>query len=132
MKKLANAIETFLSCRLIPLDKNPGLRPIGAGKVLRRSVGKVIVSNLRDEIIKSARPLHESAGQESGCKVPVHAAHKMHEEEHTEAILLVDAVNTFNSVNRKVFLHSINVACPSITFMCRTVHPVYLSLERQR
>ena len=75
---------------------------------------------------------HYMNPQDKNLNVPVHAAHKMHEEEHTEAILLVDVVNTFNSVNRKVFLHSINVACPSITFMCRTVHPVYLSLERQR
>ena len=26
-KNLANILEAFLSCRLIPLDKNPGLRP---------------------------------------------------------------------------------------------------------
>ena len=30
--------------RVIPLDKNPGLKPIGAGEVLRRITGKVIVS----------------------------------------------------------------------------------------
>ena len=36
-------IEAFLSCRLIPLDKNSGLRPIGVGEFLRRIAGKVIV-----------------------------------------------------------------------------------------
>ena len=33
-------LEAFTSCRLIPLDKNPGIRPIGVGEVLRRIVGK--------------------------------------------------------------------------------------------
>ena len=34
---------------------------------------------------------------------------KMYKEEHTEAVLLVYAAITFNSVNRKVFLCNINV-----------------------
>ena len=40
---------------------------------------------------------------------------KMYKEEHTEVVLLVDAANAFNSVNRKIFLHNINVVCPSIS-----------------
>ena len=35
------SIEAFLGCRLIPLDKNPGLRPIGVGEELRRIVGRL-------------------------------------------------------------------------------------------
>ena len=35
-------LEGYTSCRLIPLDKNPGIRPIGGGDVLRRLVGKEI------------------------------------------------------------------------------------------
>ena len=30
------ALESFLACRLIPFDKNLGLRPNGVGKVLPR------------------------------------------------------------------------------------------------
>ena len=40
---------------------------------------------------------------------------KMYKEEHTEAVILADAANAFNSVNRKVFLHNINAVCPSIS-----------------
>ena len=32
--ELPSSLESFVACRLIPLDKNPGLRPIGAGEVL--------------------------------------------------------------------------------------------------
>ena len=35
----------------------------------------------------------------------------MYKEKHTETVLLVDAANTFNSVNKKVFLHNINIVC---------------------
>ena len=33
------SLEAFIACRLIPLNKNPGLRPIGVGEVLRRWKG---------------------------------------------------------------------------------------------
>ena len=110
-KDLANTLEAFISCCLIPLDKNPGLRPIEVREVLRRIVGKVTVSTLRDDIIISVGQLQVCAGQESGCEAAVHSMSKMYKEEHTEAVLLVDAANAFNSVNRKVFLHNINVVC---------------------
>lgn len=35
--------ETFLACRLIPLNKKPGVRPIGIGQVSRRTLGKAVM-----------------------------------------------------------------------------------------
>ena len=35
-------------------------------------------------------------------------------EEETDAILLVDSSNSFNSINRKVMLHNIKHLCPAM------------------
>ena len=47
-----HTIEAFLACRLISLDKNLGLCPIGVGEVLRRIAGKIIVLVLKEDVIK--------------------------------------------------------------------------------
>ena len=39
---------------------------------------------------------------------------KIFKEESEEAVLLVDAENAFNSINRKIFLHNISVLYPAI------------------
>ena len=36
----SSLIQAYTSCRLIPLNKNPGVRPIGVGEVLRRIIDK--------------------------------------------------------------------------------------------
>ena len=41
---LPSSLETIFECCLIPLDKNPGLRPIAVGEVLQRIAGKLIVT----------------------------------------------------------------------------------------
>ena len=49
-------------CRLIPLDKNPGVRPTGVGEVLRRIIGKTISAMFKEEIKEAAGPLQVCAG----------------------------------------------------------------------
>ena len=45
------------ACRMIPLKKNPGLRPIGVGEVLRRIAGKAIMRISKNDVIRSVGPL---------------------------------------------------------------------------
>ena len=89
-------LASFISCRLIPLDKNPGVRPIGIGEVLRRIIGKSVTTLLKPEILAATAPLQASAGLEGGVEAAIHALRTMYEDEDTHGILLVDADNAFN------------------------------------
>ena len=114
-------LEAYLSCRLIPLDKKPRVRPIGIGEVLRRIIGKAINFTIKPHIIDSAGDLQLCAGQPVGYEAAVHAMSEIFAEEETDAVLLVDAVDTFNSINRKVMLHNIKFICPAMavyTYNC--------------
>ena len=114
-KKLdVSSLEAFLSCRLIPLDKNSGLLQIGVGEILRRIAVKVVVSSTRNDIIDSVESLQVCARHAAGCEALIHAMNNIFQDEQTEAVLLVDAANAFNAVNRKRFMHNINIICSSI------------------
>ena len=106
------SLEPFLACRLIPLDKNPGLHPISIREILCGIAGKVIVSHIRKDLVSSVGSLQVCARHEAGYELIIHSMHKIYEEDASEAILLVDASNAFNSVNRKTFLHNIGIICP--------------------
>ena len=54
------------------------------------------------------------AGQDAGCEAAIHALRHIYEQEECEAVMLIDASNAFNSVNRNVFLHNVKIICPSI------------------
>ena len=96
-----DTIQSFTACRLIPLNKNPGLRPIGVGEVLRRIAGKVLMHISKDSVSEAAGSLQLCAGQESGAEAAIHAMHDIFADNDTEAVLLIDAENAFNSINRK-------------------------------
>ena len=50
-------LEAFNASRVIPLDKNPVVRPIGVGEVLRRIVGKSISWVPKEDIQEAAGAL---------------------------------------------------------------------------
>ena len=106
-------IEAFLACRLIPLDKCPGLRPIGVGEVLRRIAGKVFMAVVKGDVQESVGSLQVCAGQAGGCEAAIHAMRSLYESEDTDAVLLIDAANAFNSMNRSAMLQNIERICPA-------------------
>ena len=104
--------ETYVACKLIPLNKNPGIRPIGIGETLRRIIGKTVGWVLKNDIQEVAGPLQVATGLESGAEAAIHAMRQIFEHEDCEAVILVDADNAFNSLNRQVALHNIQYLCP--------------------
>ena len=101
-------LSEFLSCRLIPL----GLRPIRVGEVLRRIIGKVVTKVLKRDIIYASGTLQTCAGLESGIEAAVHAMANIFHDPSSEALLLVDAQNAFNNMNRITALNSVKSICP--------------------
>lgn len=77
-------MKSFLSCTLVPLEKNPGVLPIGIGEVLRRIVGKSITTSLKKDI-------QDAAG------ICVHTMAEIFEDD-TITILLMDTSNAFDII----------------------------------
>ena len=115
----ASFLESFVAFRLIPLDKKPGLRPIGVGKILRMIAGKAVMMFFKNDIAHDAGALQLSAVQDAGVEAVVNAIHDIFSEKNTKAVLLIDAENDFNSIIRKVMLHNMKVLFPLIsTYIC--------------
>ena len=71
---------------------------------------------ISDNIQEAAGPLQVCAGHLSGCEAAVHAMRQVFQSPDTEATILVDASNAFNSLNRQVAVQNINhLVCPSIS-----------------
>lgn len=74
---------------------------------MRRIVGKAISWCLRDDIQEAAGPLQVSAGLKGGAEAAIHAMKEIYKLETTDAVILVDAANAFNRLNRAVALHNV-------------------------
>ena len=67
---------------------------------------------LKSDIQEAAGPLQVSSGLQSGGEAAIHSMKDLFMNEDTEGVILVDACNAFNSLNRKVALHNIQYMCP--------------------
>ena len=94
-----NGLAAYTACRLIALNKNPGVRPIGVGKAARRIIGKAILKEIKPDVLRVTGNLQLCAGQEAGAEAAVHAIRTLFQDESTDAALLVDASNAFNRLN---------------------------------
>ena len=108
------SIQGLVACQLIPLDKSPGVRPIGAGEVLRRIIDKAILTVLKSDILNVTGYQQLCAGLEAGCEVAVQAVVDLSEEDTTHGFIQIDASNAFNSINRTLILHNVKILCPEM------------------
>ena len=110
-----SGLIAFTASRLIALDKCPGVRPIGVGEVIRRIVGKAILSVIGYDIQEAAGAIQLCAGQQAGCESAIHAMREMFANPVTDVILLVDANYAFNNLNSNAALLNIKSICPSLS-----------------
>ena len=121
-------LESFITCRLIPLNKNPELRPIAAGQVLRGIFGKAVMMINKPDLMKAVGSLQICIGQEVVTELAIHAVHDIFNDQNTEAVYLSMLKNAFNEINMKAMLHNISVICPIISTSINNCYkaPAYL------
>ena len=119
----------LLACRLIALDKNPGVRPIGNSEVVRRIIVKTNIFVVWEDIQEVARSVQLCAGQVAGAEAAMHATSHSFMTDDTEAVLLFDASNVFNSLNRKTALLNIRSLCSSFATILITLTEKKLSFS---
>ncbi len=105
-------LYAFNACRLVPLDKCPGVRPIGVVEVCRRIIGKALLKIAKWDILESTAGFQFCSGLDGGCEAAVHCMAKISESE--EATLFVDATKAFNSLNRASTLIKVQTICPTL------------------
>ena len=85
------SIEAILANRLIPLNKREGkVRRIGVGEVIRRIMGKCVMSVTNQDVIDACGSMQVCAGHKSGSETAVHAMRSIFDADDTYAVLLID------------------------------------------
>ena len=118
----STATEPLMACRLIALDKKPGVRPIGVCEVVRRIVAKSILRVVNKDVEEACGFLQKCSGLPAGQEAAVHAMQQVYEDESTEGLLLVDAKNAFNSLNREAALQNIQQLCPALSLVLQNCY----------
>ena len=80
------------------------------------------LSIIGQDIQKAAAALQLCAGQSSGIEAAIHAISDFFARDDTDAVLLVDADNAFNRLNRKAALHNIGVLCPALSTILKNTY----------
>ena len=90
---------------------------------MRRIIGKVVMRIAKYDVQNAVGTIQLCAGQDAGCEVAVHAMEHVFADEDTEAMILVDASNVFNCLDRQVTLRNCEMVCPALShFLINTYH----------
>ena len=108
--------RALTSGRLIALEKQPGIRPVGVGKNWRRMMAKCLLKVAGPEAKAACSTLQLAGGVEVGIEGDIHAMRVLWEEQKTEedwGFLIIDALNAFNEENRTAMIWAVRHEWPS-------------------
>ena len=119
-----------MSSRLIALDKCPDIRPIAIGEELRRIVFKALAFATGSDVAELCGVSQLCSGLEAGIEGAVHAIRELFEDNRGSCwgVLLVDAKNAFNSLNRAAALWNVRVQWPRCSRFLFNTYCGYASL----
>ena len=101
--------------RLVALPKEgDAIRPIGIGEALRRLLGKIIMAAVKTDVLEVCGAAQLAGGLSSGCEAAAQALQSIWDGDESEVMLLVDASNAFNRMNRAEALHTVWRECPAL------------------
>ena len=98
---------------------------IGVGEVLRRIIGRTIVSCTQTDLKQLGGNRQFCMGQRCGIQHAIHSLKANFDE--NEAVHLIDATNAFNLLNRKPALENIKITCPALFNLFNAVKNSYSS-----
>jgi len=110
-----NDIRALVANHLIALDKCPGVCPIGIGETLRCVIGKVVCYATRVDFELAYGSDQLCGDVKSGIEGAIHAMSSLFLQYGSASgwdVLLVDASNAFNSLNRVTLLWNVRVLWP--------------------
>ena len=90
-------LEALLANRGIGINKCPGLRPVGEGEMVCRIIGKAEMSVTGEKVQEAMRNFID--------------------DDQSDGILLIDADNAFNRVNRATALWNVRFTCPVMKYI---------------
>ena len=107
------------------------VRSIGIGEVLQRIIGKCVIYIAKEDVQKAVGNLQVCASQHAGAEAAIHAMRELYDDKECEAVLLVDASNAFNTLNREAMMHNIGILCPTLTTFAQNTYrqPAHLILS---
>ena len=79
------------------------------GEEIRRIIGKYVTRVAKQDLINASGATQVCAGQKSGGEAAIDAMRNIFEADETDAALLVDASNAFNSLNRAAALNNMPI-----------------------
>ena len=126
-------IKALMSCRLVALDKCLGVWPIAIGEIPRRILCKAMAIATRDDIKDLCEVDQLCSGLKGGIEGAVHTMRELFEEHHADGwgLLIVDARNAFNSLNRAAAIWNSRIQWPCCSRFLFHTYRGYVTLVLQ-